>query len=336
MPTKGQAPQPPSAAQLAQAQTGTNVSTALANASINAVNQKTPDGALTYSTDGFDEVTDPSTGQVIKIPKRTLTQTLSPQQQQLHDTNATTSQNLAQVGATQSARLGELMSKPFSLDNAAVEGRINELASARLMPELQRRRDALTNQLAQQGVNIGSTAWAAGQDAANRGENDAINQLLLNGRSQATNELLTARNQPINEILALAGGSGVSQPSFASTPQTNIPTTDVAGLQQQQYANQVGAYNTQQQGYQDTLGGLFGLGSSLIKLSDRRAKTDVSEVGKTEGGHRVYTYRYKGQGGPKQLGLMAQDVEKRQPGAVINTGGLKLVDYGKALARKAA
>ncbi len=332
MPTKGQAPTPPSAQQLAQAQTGSNVSNALATSALNAVNQKTPQGSLTYTTDGYETITDPSTGQTYQIPKRTANVTYSPEQQALYDTGARTSQNLANVASDQSTRLGELLSKPFSLNNDAVEGRIMELASKRLNPELDRRRASLNNTLAQQGVALGSTAWDRAQESANQGENDALTQLLLNARGQAANELLTERSQPLNEIIGLATGGQIQAPQFGSTPQNSIAQTDYAGLMNNQYNQQYGAYQGQQAQSNDLLGGLFGLGKSLITLSDRRAKTDIKKIGETRDDQNLYQFRYKS-GGPVQIGLMAQEVEKKRPGAVVKgPGGMKLVDYGKALA----
>jgi Chaperone of endosialidase len=78
-----------------------------------------------------------------------------------------------------------------------------------------------------------------------------------------------------------------------------------------------------------------------LTLSDSRTKTDISRVGKTESGLPIYTFRYKS-GGPKQMGVMAQEVEKVRPDAVTTlSSGLKMVDYGKLSAlshydRKAA
>lgn len=331
MPTKGETPKPPDAQQLAQAQTGSNVANALATSALNAVNQRTPQGSLTYSTDGYETITDPATGQTFQIPKRTASVTYSPEQQRLYETGARTSQNLADVANTQSTRLGELLAKPFSLNNDAVEGRIIELASKRLNPELERRRASLNNTLAQQGVSLGSTAWDRAQESANQGENDALTQMLLNARGQAANELLTERNQPLNEIIGLASGGQIQAPQFGATPQGSIAQTDFAGLMNNQYNQQNAVYQNQQSQNNDLLGGLFGLGKSLITLSDRRAKTDIKKIGKTSDDQNLYQFRYKG-GGPVQIGLMAQEVEKKRPGAVVTApSGMKLVDYGKAL-----
>jgi hypothetical protein len=64
-------------------------------------------------------------------------------------------------------------------------------------------------------------------------------------------------------------------------------------------------------------------------LSDRRAKTDIEKVGKLDNGLKVYAYRYK-DGGPRHIGVMAQEVEKRKPDAVKTVSGFKMVDYAKA------
>jgi hypothetical protein len=76
------------------------------------------------------------------------------------------------------------------------------------------------------------------------------------------------------------------------------------------------------------LTGLFG------KLSDVRAKENVTPVGKLDDGQKVYAYNYKGDPTP-EIGLLAQEVEKVRPDAVA-TGpdGLKRVDYAAATAKR--
>lgn len=68
---------------------------------------------------------------------------------------------------------------------------------------------------------------------------------------------------------------------------------------------------------------------SSFALSDERLKTDKKQVGKTKGGTPIYTYRMKGSA-KRQMGVMAQDVEKKQPSAVRkHSSGFKMVDYSK-------
>jgi hypothetical protein len=64
-------------------------------------------------------------------------------------------------------------------------------------------------------------------------------------------------------------------------------------------------------------------------FSDKRLKENVHQIGKTFDGQPVYRYNYKGH--PEtQIGLIAQDVERKHPEAVGVAGNYKTVDYGRA------
>lgn len=330
-------PKTPSVTETAGAQTSSNISTAIGQQQLNSVNQVTPYGSLTYSQNGTYDFTDPTTGKTYQLPQMTATTSLSPEQQQLYQTGAQTQQNLANLAQDQSTRLSGLLAEPFSLNNDAVEGRINELASKRLDPQLDRARSSEIQRLADSGIALGSSAYDRAMERLGQNENDARNQLLLTGRNQAVQEALTARNQPINEIIGLASGTQVQSPQFAATPQTGLAGTDVAGLTQQNYANQIAQYGNDQK----MLGGLFGTLGSVgaasapfwgpLLFSDKRLKTDIRKIGKTTDGQPLYSYRYKW-GGPPQIGLMAQDVAEKKPEAVVKTlSGFLAVDYNKAL-----
>lgn len=80
----------------------------------------------------------------------------------------------------------------------------------------------------------------------------------------------------------------------------------------------------------NAMAGLGNAASSLFAMfSDERLKEDIEEVGELYDGQPVYRYRYIGS--PVfQIGLMAQDVEKTKPEAVIEIGGYKAVRYDKA------
>ena len=118
----GSAPQPPNPIQTAAAQTGTNVSTAVANAFLNNTNQSTPQGTLSYDVSGNYSWTDPSTGQTYNIPRFTANQQLTPAGQQLQQTDLATQQNLGNLAQSQSGRLGSLLGNPFNLDNTPTAG----------------------------------------------------------------------------------------------------------------------------------------------------------------------------------------------------------------------
>lgn len=322
---KSKAPAPPDPNKVAGAQTAQNIGTAIAQQNLNNVNQVTPDGSLTYSQSGTMKWTDPNSGKVYDIPQYTATQALSEGQQAIYDTNQAAEANLAGLARDQSARLGTLLGAPVDLSNDAVEGRLMELGRARLDPALERRRESLRTSLSGQGIKEGSAAYDRAMARGMEGENDAYNSLLLQGRGQAVQEALTARNQPINEITALMSGSQVSQPSFVGTNPANIANVDRAGLEMSAYNAKLANWQQQQASKQSLMGGLFGLGSAAI-MSDVRLKTDIRRVGTSDGGLPIYTYRYRGR--PEfHMGVMAQDVAEVMPQAVVQVGEFLAVNY---------
>src|SRR5262245_53751854 len=101
-------PEPPNPIATAAAQTGTNVSTAIANSYLGNVNQTTPQGNLTFTAGNNFNYTDPVTNQTYSIPRWTAEQTLSPQGQAAFNAGQTAQVNLANLAANQSGMLGNL------------------------------------------------------------------------------------------------------------------------------------------------------------------------------------------------------------------------------------
>jgi len=326
-------PAPPDPQETSAAQTGTSVSTAIANAMLGNVNQVTPDGTLTYDQTGTYVHTDPYTGERYDIPQFTATQTLSEAQQRLKDENDATALNLAETANQQSGFFKDYLGTPADLNNEETEARLYELGSKRLDPRFEREEAALRTQLSNRGIVEGSEAFDRELESFRQSKNDAYNQLVLGGRAQSVQEQLAERNQPINEITALLSGSQVSQPNFLPTSMPTIPTTDNAGLINKNYDQRL---NVWQQNAASS-GGLFGsILGGVGKLaggwlaSDERVKKDVEKVGKLDG-HNLYRYRYKDEPGnaPKHVGVMAQEAEKKRPDAVADLGdGVKRVNYG--------
>lgn len=163
------------------------------------------------------------------------------------------------------------------------------------------------------------------------------------GRNQYMQESYAQRNQPINEITALLGGSQVQQPNFVSTPGAQIPTTDIGGLLNQNFNQQLGIYNTQTQNANQLLGGILGFGGKVggaaLGMSDRREKENISRIGTvfaTDPDHDekkklpIYEYSYKKDpASVMHTGPMAQDVEKVDPRAVKNIEGKKYLDMNR-------
>lgn len=71
------------------------------------------------------------------------------------------------------------------------------------------------------------------------------------------------------------------------------------------------------------------IGAGLSAWSDARIKDNIKVIGETYDGQPIYKYNFKGS--PKtEIGLMAQDVEQRDPDAVSESNGIKMVDYDRA------
>lgn len=311
-------PQPPSPIETSQAQTGTNVATSIANTTMGNVDQHGPYGSLTYDQTGTHSFTDPYTGQTYDIPTFAATTSLSPEMQGVFS------------GLTDQAGrvVGNLDSTPL-MDVDGIRDQAQEALIGRMQPMWDRDRDALNTQLANQGIGIGSRAYSAAHDDMSRGINDARLGAVLGAGDEAARAFsmdMARRAQPINEITALLSGSQVATPQFTMNRPAPIPHTDNAGLINQNYQQQFGNYQQQMGQWNNTMGGLFGMGAALI--SDEDAKTDARRVGKTDEGVPIYTYRYKA-GGPRQMGVMAQDMQKKNPSAVQRVGEMLAVDYGR-------
>ena len=326
-------PKPTPPKETSAAQTGTSVSTSIANAFLTNQNEYTPDGSKTFEQTSSYTFTDPYTNETYTIPRFTMTQTLSPEQQAIKGQQDAASLNLATLGNNLSGQLGQQLTGNFSIGNESTESRLFDLGRKRLDPLMAQRSEDLRTRLANQGIKAGSQAYD--REMANLGqqENDAYNQLLLSGRGQAVQEQLAEDNQRINQISALLSGGQVSQPNFLTGNKVDpIPITDNASIIANYDQQNLARAQAQMAGIGSAISGIGG----LFALSDERAKTDKKKLAETKEGIGLYSYRYKGS--PEtHVGVMAQEAEKVKPSAVM-TGpdGLKRVNYGKLFnARKA-
>jgi hypothetical protein len=204
--------------------------------------------------------------------------------------------------------------------------------------------------MAQRGQQFGERQAMSGFDmglnAQQFGQQEALSNQAARQRGQMMEEAYAAQSRPLDLINSLRSGSQVKNPQFASyANQATTAGPDIMGaynsavqqgqfgqnfdMQQQQFqqALQQNQQNAKRASRDAMMGGLFSLGGAAM-MSDRRLKTNIKPVGKTDGGLTVYTYNYIW-GGPTQMGVMAQDVEKQDPSAVVEIDGFKAVDYSK-------
>ena len=275
------APQPANPGNVAHDQSVANVNTAVAQAYLNNVNQQTPYGNLNYTPGPGTSVDG------INVPTFTASTTLTPAGQKLLDTNMATTQGTADLAKAYTSRIADATSKPYSYDglpqaptyNADYVAKATQGIIDRNQPQMDRDRANLEQRLANQGISVGSEAYKAALDqyarsvndfrlgARNEGQTMAGNEYNLeaNTRDRAIQEMTNLRTQPINEVSALLGtGTGVQNPNFVNTPQTQIAPTDVVGAYNNAYQQQYANYNSQLQQQNAALGGLFGLGGAAL------------------------------------------------------------------------
>lgn len=236
----GSSPAPPPAPDpvaTAAAQTASNKATAITSYGLNATDQVTPYGNLSYS-----QGTPWSDG----TPHYTATQTLSPEQQNLYNLGTQTQSNLGNIGVEQSDKIRGILNTPYDI-NASINNQQSDIAAKLLDPQWQQRQSALETQLANQGVQQGSEAYTNAQRDFGMQRDNSYNSALLASRGQAATEALAQRNQPLNEITALMSNSQVQQPNFTGTPQSQVANTDVAGITNNAFQNNFANYNAQMQ-----------------------------------------------------------------------------------------
>jgi len=190
----------------------------------------------------------------------------------------------------------------------------------------------LANQYNQNVANqLGAANSLYGAGNTTSGLLSALNQQGLANQQAGLGTATTAQgfsNDPYNQLLnAEAQKQGIP---LSLLQQIAGIATPIAGLGSQS----TGTSNTQNtmsgaQQFGTIAGGLGSLFGTAAKMSDARVKENKAEIGRLHDGTPVYSYNFIGDPTP-QIGLMAQDVERRCPDAVIEIGGIKHVHYGRA------
>ena len=325
------APAAPDPYAVAGAQQGLNTSTARLNAQLNRPNISTPFGTQTWTQgapqynegayqsalaaynaptsggSGFRTLGSSNRGQAptrdsFMIPgsgsdQWTSTMTLDPRLQGAVDSS---------MGNVQNA-----LSTPFSLNDT-----MDQLNSI-LEPQLQRDEDALNTRLINSGFRQGSQGFDQAQ------QDFAVNKQKARSATagQAVNIAAALRNQPLQELNSLKSGTNPMNPGA----NVGINPSDITGPFSQQYQGQLAGYNADVGSQNAKLGAGTSLAAAYM-LSDRRLKSEIKRVGTHKLGIGIYEYRIHGQ---KQIGVMADEVEKVMPSAVKEINGYKAVDYAQ-------
>lgn len=119
--------------------------------------------------------------------------------------------------------------------------------------------NAAQNQGYSQGLSNAGLQNSANSQGYGQGLSSA--DLQNSAQAQTLQQLFALQQNPLNEYNALATGSQVQQPTFNSVSQANVGNTDVGGITNSAYQNQLAAYQAQLNA--NPLNQLFSLGGSL-------------------------------------------------------------------------
>lgn len=335
------APAAPDYTAAAQQTAQGNLDAARAATAANRVNQITPYGNLDYTISGSDPYGNPTW---------TAKTSLSDVGQQLLNNQNNASLGL---GSTINSALGQVqstMGQKFdpNLPQVGINAGQNyqDAYMQRLRPQIEQGREALSTQLANQGIPVGSEAYKRAMMTQGQKENDLLLGATTQGfgtglaaNQQAYNQAMTNYNMPLNTLSALRSGSQVQNPTFVnSANQATTAGADVLGAAQMGYNAQMGDFNAKNAAQANFNSGLMGLGGAgIMAACDVRMKENISRIGTLPNGLPFYQFEYKPEfkdhplaGHGTHTGVMAQEVEAMYPNAVITLdNGYKAVDYGQ-------
>jgi hypothetical protein len=329
---KSSPPASPDYTGAANATSSGNLQQAQYTTKANRVNQYGPNGSLVYSQENPN---DPNS-------QWSATQTLSPDQQKLQDMQNSMSLQYGGLGQQAIDTARGLFSNPTIDESKLAQMPQNagqttqDAMMARLQPQTDRENQQSDAQLANQGITQGSEAYNNAKTQLGQTQNDRFNQAALAGvttdmqaRNQGIANQSAMMNQPLNMINALRTGSQVTGQNYVNpAQQQGVAGADYLGAASAQGTYDQGIYNAQQGSQNGMNSGLFGLGSAAIgKWSDRRLKKNIERIGTHALGIGLYVFEYIW-GGEKEFGVMADEVIKVIPEAVIlQPNGYYKVDY---------
>jgi hypothetical protein len=300
----------------------------------NRVNQITPYGNLNYTQSGTDQYGNPT---------YTATQVLSPEQQELYGKNTELSSGMlsgAQAGL--SNYMGVMENPTVDLEGLPSTGinpgeTYSDAIMRRLQPQIEQERNSFETSLVNKGIAPGTEAYMNAKRSFDQAQNDKMTSAIVGGMNtglQANQQRFGQEaynlTSPVNMINSLRTGNQVINPNYINpAQQANTAAPDLMGASQQGFNTAMSGANAASAAQSNFMGGLMNLGGTLgaaYMLSDKRLKKNIKRIGTHILGIGIYAYDYIW--GEPSIGVMAQELEKVMPEAVITTdSGYKAVNY---------
>jgi LysM repeat protein len=245
-----------------------------------------------------------------------------------------------------------------SQSTAEVEKKLYGLGASFLDPRFEQQAATNDAALTAKGIRPGTEAYSRAMQSQGDEKTRAYNDLLLSGHGQAYNELLSGQAQQFGQakdvwgqelaqrgqyageqfgtqdrniqyLTQLLQAGRPNMPQFTGSSPQASPYNDYAGEINTNWDQQFKAWQQESANKGNMFGGAMS-GLAGIIGSDERIKDNIKQVGKTQDGLPIYEFSIGD--GDMQTGVMAQDVEKVNPDAVVeNAGGVKGVDYPAAV-----
>lgn len=183
--------------------------------------------------------------------------------------------------------------------------------------------NSVLNNLANRGLMRSSGLQAANNAFANTLADQQLN-LYDNYYNRLNNNLSNMLNTSNTLYDYMTGVTGTNLNKANAVNEFNQRNAQIAA---QNAANNAALYSS----IANSIGSAGGqIGSAALMASDERVKENIKKIGE-KNGFNWYEFEYKdGYGTPgKHEGVIAQEVEKVNPEAVIEENGIKKVDYSK-------
>jgi hypothetical protein len=209
---------------------------------------------------------------------------------------------------------------------------------------LRANQQAYGQQAGQIGLNLAGQEQSFTQPLRTNVQNMSANELAYNQQIANQGLGMNAQNQAFTQAMAkyllpaqVAGMlKNLSTPTYA--PTNTIPGVDYMGAMGLTNQSQQANANAQNAQNNAMIQGLFSIGGAALgapkgTFSDIRMKENIKSVGALPNGLNIYEFDYKPEfkdiaGHGKHIGVMAQEVEKVIPYAVIQAdNGYKMVNY---------
>jgi hypothetical protein len=180
-------------------------------------------------------------------------------------------QGLGQTGQQFAGGFSGLGQKYIDQAGAAPESssaaldRAYDAATAFSAPRQARQSEAMNTRLVNQGLDPSSEAYRNRMRDVAENQSSANNTLAAGLQGQIFQQGLQGRQQQMSELQpGVQFGASTVNPSLVNAPGVNVNNVDIAGLNQSNQAGQWQNYNAQLAQRNAMLGGLAGIGGSIL------------------------------------------------------------------------